>query len=125
MRWNTTNNSRRSARDYLMNRRQFTLFSRARQIFAAAGIFVFAVTARAQIQVELKLPRLQYISYEPVVAKLAITNLAGRDVDLSDGERQPWFGFEITGSDGQPIGLAAEYKPEATLRVGAGKTVTQ
>jgi hypothetical protein len=65
--------------------------------------FFLAVSARAQIQVDLKLPRLQYIAYEPVVAKLTITNLAGRSIDLRDSAGQTWFGFEITGSEGQPI----------------------
>src|SRR2546430_11634622 len=50
-----------------------------------------------QIQVELKFPRLQYIAYEPVVANLTITNLAGRDVDLRDARAQAWFGFEEIG----------------------------
>lgn len=90
-----------------------------------ASIFFFATTALGQIQVELKLPRLQYIAYEPVVAKLAITNLAGRDVDLRDGEGQPWFGFEITGREGQPIAPIAFGKSEKTLSIPAGKTVTQ
>lgn len=93
--------------------------------FSVASIFLFAATASGQIQVELKLPRLQYIAYEPVVAKLAITNLAGRDVDLRDGEGQPWFGFEITGSEGQPIAPIAFSKGEKTLSIPAGKTVTQ
>jgi len=92
---------------------------------SVTAIFLFAATARGQIQVELKLPRLQYIAYEPVVAKLAITNLAGRDVELRDGEGQPWFGFEITGREGQPIAPVAFSKGEKTLSIPAGKTVTQ
>jgi hypothetical protein len=125
MRSNTTNNSKPNAPDYLMIRRRLILSNRASLAFVFVAITAFTGAVRAQIQVELRLPRLQYISYEPVVAKLAITNLAGRDVDLRDGEAQPWFGFEITGSDGQPIGPVAAYKPEATLNVPAGKTITQ
>jgi hypothetical protein len=68
---------------------------------------------------------LQYIAYEPVVAKLAITNLAGRDVDLADSNSQAWFGFEITGSEGRPIAPIAAGKTEKALRIPAGKTVTQ
>lgn len=109
----------------MMNRRRLTSLCCAKLPVVAVGILGFVATARAQIQVELKLPRLQYIAYEPVVAKLAITNLAGRDVDLRDGEGQPWFGFEITGGEGQSIGPVAVSKPEATLSVPAGKTVTQ
>jgi hypothetical protein len=107
-----------------MNCRRLISFYCARLLILLA-IFVFAATARAQIQIELKLPRVQFIAYEPIVAKLAITNLAGRDVDLRDGEGQPWFGFEITGREGQTIGRITASKPEGTLSVPAGKTVTQ
>src|SRR5947199_9781763 len=64
-----------------------------------------AVPAFAQIQVELKFPRLQYIAYEPVGANLVITNLAGRDVDLRYADCQSRFGFEVTGYDGLSISL--------------------
>jgi hypothetical protein len=90
-----------------------------------AACFFLAVSARAQIQVDLKLPRLQYIAYEPVVAKLTITNLAGRSIDLRDSEGQTWFGFEITGSEGQPIAPVTLNKSEIPLNIPAGKTVTQ
>ena len=53
-------------------------------------------SVRGQIQVELKFKRLQYVAYEPVIATLKITNLAGRPVDLQDGNDQRWFGFEVT-----------------------------
>ena len=89
------------------------------------GSSFFAATAVAQIQVDLKLPRLQYIAYEPVVANLVITNLAGRDVDLHDENGQRWFGFEVTGSEGQPIAPAPADKGQAPLNIAAGKRVTQ
>lgn len=83
-----------------------------------------AATAQAQIQVEMKLPRLQYIAYEPIVATLQITNLAGRDVDLHDASGQAWFGFEVTGADGQTISrINNEAAPP--LKIEAGKRVTQ
>src|SRR5260370_35423837 len=46
--------------------------------------------AFAQIQVELKFPRLQYIAYEPVFSNVAITNLAGRHGDLTEAGRPLW-----------------------------------
>jgi len=89
------------------------------------GGFLIAANATAQIQVELKLPRLQYIAYEPVVANLIITNLAGRDVDLRDGNGQAWFGFEVSGSEGQPIAQATGAAMQAPLNLASGKTVSQ
>ena len=85
---------------------------------------LFASTAAAQIQVELKFPRLQYIAYEPVVANLTITNLAGRDVDLRDAGNQSWFGFEVSGREGQSIPAIANASTES-LSVAAGKRVTR
>ena len=85
---------------------------------------LFASTALGQIQVELKFPRLQYIAYEPVVANLTVTNLAGRDVDLRDAGNQPWFGFEVSGGGGQSIPAIANTSTEP-LRVPAGQRVTR
>src|SRR6266852_3697188 len=83
-----------------------------------------AVPAFAQIQVELKFPRLQYIAYEPVVANLVITNLAGRDVDLRDADGQSWFGFEVTGNEGRSIAPVSNPETEP-LSIAAGKRVTR
>jgi hypothetical protein len=90
-----------------------------------ACVFFCAVSGKAQIQVDLKFKRLQYIAYEPVMATLAITNLAGRDVDLHDTEGQSWFGFEVTGSEGQPIAPTAAGSTQGPLRIEAGQKVTQ
>jgi hypothetical protein len=94
-----------------------------------ALVFIFvgalAVNAHAQLQVELKLPRLQFIAYEPVMATLTITNLAGRDVDLHDVGEQAWFGFEVTGQDGQTISRLKTDATQPPLQIEAGKRVTQ
>src|SRR5205814_9632458 len=78
-----------------------------------------------QIQVNIKLPRLQYIAYEPVVATVGITNLAGRDIELHDTNGQVWFGLEITGSEGQPIAASSNKLVQPPLRIEAGKRMTQ
>lgn len=85
---------------------------------------LFAPTAQAQIQVELKFKRLQYIAYEPILASVQITNLAGRDVDLHDANGQRWFGFEVTAGEDRllaPIASAAELP----LKIGTGESVTR
>jgi hypothetical protein len=83
-----------------------------------------AGSAFGQIQIELKFPRLQYIVYEPVVANLTITNLAGRDVALRDADGQSWFGFEITGNEGRSIAPISNAGTEP-LNIAAGKRVTR
>jgi hypothetical protein len=88
-------------------------------------ILLLAVRAEAQIQVELKFKRLQYIAYEPVVAMIRITNLAGRDVDLHEADGQSWFGFEVTGGEGQQIPPNTPDTAQPSLKIEAGQKVTQ
>jgi hypothetical protein len=95
-----------------------------RCVLEIACIFVIAARAEAQIQVDLKFKRLQYIAYEPVVATLSITNLAGRDIDLHDAGGQSWLGFEITGNEGQPIAPISAESGQPPLKVEAGQRVT-
>jgi hypothetical protein len=89
------------------------------------AVILLPAAAEAQIQVDVKFKRLQYIAYEPVVATLSITNLAGRDIDLHDAEGQSWLGFEITGNEGQPIAPMNAENAQAPLKIGAGQRVTQ
>src|SRR5438045_8746874 len=91
----------------------------------ATCVFFFAAAAEGQIQVDLKFKRLQYIAYEPVVATIAITNLAGRDIELHDADGQFWLAFELTGGDEQPIGPLRGAKAEPALKIAAGQRVTK
>lgn len=95
----------------------------ARLIFALL-FFAGISCARAQIQVELRFPRLQYVAYEPVVATVQITNLAGRAIDLRPQAGQNWFGFEVSGGEGRVI-TPIRLEPEAPLRIAAGERVTR
>jgi len=90
-----------------------------------ACLFFLVARVEAQIQVDLRLKRLQHIAYEPVMATLGITNLAGRDVYLHHADGQPWFGLEVTGSEGQPIAPVTTDNAQLPLKIEAGKRVTQ
>ena len=93
---------------------------------AACLLFSLALagTAAAQIQVDLKFKRVPHIAYEPVIAMVQITNLAGRDIELRDEGGQSWFGFEVTAGEGR---LLAPESPiaEAPLSIQAGQSVTR
>src|SRR5215472_16072277 len=97
----------------------------SRRVLPWLFVFVFAVASEAQVQVDLKFKRLQFIAHEPVVATVAITNLAGRDIELHDADGQPWLGFEISGSDEQPIAPLNGANREPPLRIQAGQRVTR
>jgi hypothetical protein len=104
--------------------RDMRYFSPVKIGAAFLAFSALAGAANAQIGVQLKFARLQYIAYEPLMATVSITNRAGRDIDLRDDAGQRWFGFEITGSEGQSIGAGT--MPETPpLHIEAGQTVTQ
>src|SRR5262249_54402998 len=90
----------------------------------ALGLIFLAVSARGQIQVDLKFKRLQYIAYEPVVATMTITNLAGRDIELRDNNDQHWYGFEVTGEEGRNL-PPLPHPAQPSLRIAVGTTVTR
>jgi hypothetical protein len=96
-----------------------------RRSLPALFAFVLVTASNAQIQVDLKFKRLQYIAYEPVVANVAITNLAGRDIELHDADGQSWLGFEIGGSEEQPIAPLGGANREPPLKIAAGQRVTR
>jgi hypothetical protein len=92
---------------------------------ALAGVTLLAShVAFGQIQMELRFPRLQFISHEPTYATIGITNLAGRDIELQDGDGQSWFGFDVTGAEGQLISPTGP-SSQPPLQIPAGQKVTQ
>jgi hypothetical protein len=90
-----------------------------------AALFFLAAAAQAQIQVELKFKRLQYIAHEPILATIKIANLSGRDIDLRDDNGQHWFGFEVNAGEGRLLAPFKQDAAEPTLHVAAGDTVTR
>ena len=57
-----------------------------------------AAGAHAQLSVDLSIKRRLFISHEPVIATVTITNLTGRDITLHDTPEMQWFAFQVTGS---------------------------
>ena len=95
------------------------------KLIVSLALALFASTiAQAQIQLDLKFKRLQYVAYEPVIASVQITNLTGRDIDLREEGTQRWFGFEVTGGDQQLLAPAAQ-ESEPPLHIESGKTATR
>jgi hypothetical protein len=88
------------------------------------ALFLAALPAQGQIQVDLKFKRLQYIAFEPVIATVKITNMAGRDILLRDANDQHWHGFEVTAAEGRILAPLKEAS-EPPLKIAAGTSVTR
>ena len=94
------------------------------RFFVTLAFVLPAISAPAQIQVELKFNRLQYIAYEPIVGTITITNLVGRDIELRDGSDQHWYGFEVISDEGRHL-PPLPHPSEPPLTIAAGTTVTR
>jgi hypothetical protein len=95
-----------------------------RRLLLFLAAISLAAQTQAQIQVELKFKRVQYIAYEPVIATVNITNLAGRDIELRDDGGERWFGFEITADEGRFL-ERLNREPEPPLKIETGQTVSR
>ncbi len=67
------------------------------------ALLLVVTGAHAQLRVDMKIKRQLYIAYEPLVATVSITNLAGRDITLKDADSQKWFGFVIQSAEGRLV----------------------
>lgn len=77
--------------------------SLVRPLLLALALFSFIHSGSAQLQVDIKLKRTLYISYEPILINVSLTNLTGNPLPLSDADGNHWFGFQIETLDGRPI----------------------
>ena len=91
---------------------------------ACIVLCLVAISANGQIRVDLKFKRLQYIAYEPVVATVTITNLAGRAIELRNHNDQVWYGFEVTGNEGRTL-APLPHALESPLKLAAGSSVAR
>lgn len=79
------------------------LWIRFKAMLVGLAILGFVQGGSAQIQVDIKLKRTLYISYEPILITASITNLSGNPLPLSDANGNQWFGFQVETLDGRPI----------------------
>ena len=94
-----------------------------RILFVLLTLAACAQSLQAQVQVTLTLKRHFYMVYEPLIATITVSNLAGRDLPLADGEGHPWFGFNITREDGNPLAPIDLNYQLTPLTIPAGATV--
>jgi hypothetical protein len=72
-------------------------------LLLALALAGFVQTVCAQLQVDINLKRTLYISYEPLLIDVSLTNLTGSPLPLNDADGNHWFGFQIETLDGRPV----------------------
>ncbi len=97
--------------------------NRFRTLLLVVAGLAAAVSAHAQLSVDLGIKRRNFLRYEPILATVTITNLSGRDLRLEDTATQ-WFGFQI--NNGSSENMVAPRDPNYhvdALELKAGESV--
>jgi hypothetical protein len=100
-------------------------FAHSPLLLVAALFCMLAPRSHAQIDVSLDMVHRLYLSYEPIIVTVKITNLSGRDITLRDQAPDKWFSFEVLNASGDPIPpIASDYHLDP-LTIPAGETVAR
>jgi hypothetical protein len=83
------------------------------------------IGGRAQLTVELRMPRDTFLQYESIPVSISIRNFSGRSIQLQGSEAKPWLDFVIVTEEGGLIGAVGNRRVEEPLAIAAGQTVTR
>ena len=100
-------------------------FSLLRPFLVGLALLGFIQIGSAQLQVDIKLKRTLYISYEPILITVSLTNLSGNPLPLNDADGNHWFGFQIETLDGRPIAPRSLNYTNEPLVLEAGQKLTR
>lgn len=101
------------------------------QVFPVFLLRIIALTvlsagaALAQVQVEVRMAKSQFVAHEEVNAIVTITNRAGRDLVLQGRGNLNWLSFEVWDSQGRPVSPRRGGAIVQAARVPAGQSVSK
>ncbi|MFZ4774732.1 MAG: hypothetical protein ACOYM3_05175 [Terrimicrobiaceae bacterium] len=96
-----------------------------RRFLILAGFLLAAISANAQVQVDISLKRNLYIVYEPILVTVTITNLTGNELTLMDSGLNKWFGFQVETLDGRPIAAVDARYTNAPVELGPQQKISR
>lgn len=96
-----------------------------RLVVLAVALFGSIHCVSAQLQVDIKLKRTLYVSYEPILITVSMTNLSGNPLPLSDANDNHWFGFQVETLDGRPIAPRSLNYTNESLVLEAGQKLSR
>jgi hypothetical protein len=112
---------------HLADRRKLTLAGPLSSLLALLLVwFLSGNRAFAQIQVSLQFPRSTYLLNEPTLAKLTLTNLAGRDLYLEDSPASgPWCRLEVKNLRGGYLSPKRDHISFPPVSLPTGQSVSR
>ena len=92
------------------------------KVFFAALLCLCAITARAQVNVEVVFEQAQFLRNESLPVRLRISNFSGQPLHL--GGTDDWLEFTVVGMDGKSVGRRAELPPARAFTIESSKTIS-
>ena len=89
-----------------------------------AVVLAVSGLAQAQLATSLRLSKTQYLSGDPIVATVTVTNHAGRDIVFQGEAQRPWLDFVITNTHGDSA-TPTGHSSFGTLTISAGQTLSR
>ena len=102
--------------------------SRSHPVFLIRIIALAVLTAgaaSAQLQVEIRMSKGEYVAHEQVAAVVTLTNRAGRDLILQGRGNLNWLSFEVWDSRGRPLSPRRAGNIMQAARIPAGQSVSK
>jgi hypothetical protein len=93
-------------------------------VFAFLAALVAAVSAHAQISVQLTMERNALILFEAIPVVANIHNYSGHTIELADNDQTPWLSFLISDESSEmisPVGKRLAFDP---VKIAPGRSVS-
>jgi hypothetical protein len=89
------------------------------------GVVALASSLSAQIEVNARLSKRDFVANEPVLVTITITNRAGRDIFLHGDSRNSWLDFILKNERGVPLSTFSGNPGFKAVNVPAGRSVSR
>src|SRR5580704_7374574 len=92
--------------------------------FGFLAALIMPLVARAQLSVQVKMPRNELLLYESIRVDVSIRNFSGRAIEFGGQDSAPWLNFLIADDAGatiSPLGEAFVLEP---VKIEPGHTAT-
>jgi hypothetical protein len=91
------------------------------KFLSALALLAVAVTARAQVNVEVLFDQEQFLRSESVPLRVKISNFSGQTLRL--GDDPDWLGFVVTGEDGKALKQSSALPPVKPFTIESAKSI--
>ena len=96
-----------------------------RMILLLLGVSALAVTASAQLAVQVRVPHSSLLVYEAIPITVSLQNFSGRPIQLTDTGESHWLKLLVTDESNSIVPATGVLGASEPVTIGPGKAVSQ